>query len=1715
MPSTAVRLKAYGDWLVSNKNKQGSPEFEKVAAEYRALRSQPMQGVETPAQPEQPAPKERPGFWGSLMESAETLGLADEAAEFAANPTDENRRKFLAAGESKFQSVGGFGKGENWEALKELVGGSIGAMVAPVAAGSVASVFTTPLGGLAAGYGTATTQETTQGLLLQAREQERALAEGRTPKEISALKAVAAGAASAGLDYIGFSRLRAVVEATPFLKNLITPSEELAEEAAKNLVQAARDGTLKSTARGTVEGVVKGTAFEVPQEVAQTALQRWQAGLSLSDQEARDEYTQAAIGAAILGPVMGGAAGAIGARAEREKGEALVSAEDKAAADLAEANKPPPLVEQPPKVPAETAPIKSRQEPLSLGVKEIRDEILKMESVQNTRAEMMSDLDTLRENVENSGGDFDSVLERIRQNFDSTATRIDIFAKRLDELSKAPDATATTSVAPIPQTAAAQQTLQIDSTLAKGLNLPGADTAPKGQPFVVSSGPVAPIPQIAGAQQTLGLPQTGVQETPANVGTAPVAPIPQNAAAQQALPIPATETVEDPIYRQAVAAVVQTGDPTVSTIQSVLKVGYRQASELLTRMELEGVVSRPDPKTMQRKVMMGQAPEVSSAAEQVSPRVAEQVKPEPVGGGDVLPPSGSPAAGPAVTGVEAAGVEPAARVAGDVATGEAAVKPALEEKTSDQLFKEIEDLKSQALSLLVGKFGKRPAGGTKKRKEYDALQERIAELTGQWGRQVSKEQAARVASDVATGEAAVEPALTAEPSAEAAALPPIPEISEDATDAEIQAYYEAVQARDAAMGIKPTPVARKKKKKSKLQDLPELKGVDLNDLGNAVGKAVKGLPALTDNVRDAIRRILDLNTLGDNARRGVYAFLSLHQQAQLFIKELPGLKDFLRVIQSRAGALKARREVLDRNVRRWSRILRENNAQMEEFFDVANESSRLQIQFKSAAFANHSLTKRFNALPKDLKKIYWEMLKSYSDMADEYLNLVTKNVSESAAKEFRAAMAEKRLKVYLPLYREGDYWLRYQDAKNETVVRAFETYAARAAAQKEAEKQGAKGFQSFGRIEEVYKPGDVGPFFDKVVKELEEQGISKEVGNALYNLYLDQIPTTSVRQQFRKREGLKGYEQNLIKVYSTIASRMANQLTNLEYVPEIDKAHAQVIEQMNAEIAQSDSLAVKALKENLDAQMDYIRNPVNSSMVNGLASFSYFWFIIGNVSTAAINLMQVPGVVYPYLAGEFPNKAGDALTEAKNIYLAGGWDNDIEGEKRTISDWTFGVGLKKGTPLARLYEIAVQQSAIRRSSGYDAIQGQQKDYSESDYVGKKVFAEQLLGWTFQNSERFNREVTLIAAFNLQLEKNGGDVNAAAQYAIDVVEDTHGSVLNETAPRAFQSNLGKVAFVFKSFAQTQIFLQYRLLQKILKGKDLETRKVAAKQFAGIMGMAFLFAGVQGLPLYGAASVLAGLIEEAFGDEDNPMDPDEYLRQAIGSLAYKGPISQLLQSDIASRTGFNNMLWREDEKRVEEIGPFLFAAEQIFGASYAALMNIYRAGADWWDDEVSTYRALESSMPAAIKNGMKAWRFAKEGALTRKGDAIVEDFSAVNIALQGLGFSPLEFAEKSTAAGKIASQQSKMQKRKEVIFNKIYLARKNGNKEDVAEARAALEKYNSSPFVIASGEQIDAADINRSVATREARAKQSVYGIRVKPKSAAAYEQFKPEGYGEGT
>jgi hypothetical protein len=249
-------------------------------------------------------PTEYAGFSGSMMEAATTLGAADEAAAFAANPTDENRQALLKAAESKYKSAS-FGLsptedlsvlGRNWEALKEMAGGSLGFLAAPIAAGAVT-------GGIG-GYGTVAAQYGVQNIARQAQEQQAAIEAGRAPEELSLGKAAAAAAGQTALDVVGGKVFGPLLSRFPLLKNLAVGGKP-AEDSLKVLADAVKKGTLERVSGGAVvKGIGKGVAFEAPQEMAQQALEMWQAGIPVD--QWRDELIQAGVGGAILGGPLGG-----------------------------------------------------------------------------------------------------------------------------------------------------------------------------------------------------------------------------------------------------------------------------------------------------------------------------------------------------------------------------------------------------------------------------------------------------------------------------------------------------------------------------------------------------------------------------------------------------------------------------------------------------------------------------------------------------------------------------------------------------------------------------------------------------------------------------------------------------------------------------------------------------------------------------------------------------------------------------------------------------------------------------------------------------------------------------------------------------------------------------------------------------------------------------------------------------------------------------------------------------------------------------------------------------------------------------------------------------------------------------------------------------------------------------------------------------------------
>jgi len=267
------------------------------------------------------APRRQAGFVESFKEAATTLKAAPAAAKFAAAETPEEKaaaRKALlaqAGGEefdtTAFADIKDLPSALDW--AKQVAGSSAGALVAPAAA----ALATGPVGGAAA----LGTQYTTENLIRQAREQERAIAEGRAAEETAVGRAVVGAAGQTALDVVGFKFFQPLFKSFPLVGKIFGESgEKGVSEAGSKLAQAIENKSLTFKG-GIARGVAKGVAFEIPQEIAQTALERWQAGLSLTDPEARSEYLEAGAGAVLLGGGLGGASGFVSTRNEKRRAE--------------------------------------------------------------------------------------------------------------------------------------------------------------------------------------------------------------------------------------------------------------------------------------------------------------------------------------------------------------------------------------------------------------------------------------------------------------------------------------------------------------------------------------------------------------------------------------------------------------------------------------------------------------------------------------------------------------------------------------------------------------------------------------------------------------------------------------------------------------------------------------------------------------------------------------------------------------------------------------------------------------------------------------------------------------------------------------------------------------------------------------------------------------------------------------------------------------------------------------------------------------------------------------------------------------------------------------------------------------------------------------------------------------------------------------------------
>jgi hypothetical protein len=175
--------------------------------------------------------------------------------------------------------------------LKELAGGSLPYMAAPVAAGVAGSVagsvipgVGTALGGIGASFAASAAQFSGSNLARQ-------IDEGKSFQEASGAKALAGALPMAALDTFALGKI-------PGVRQILGRAGiEVSEGAAAAI---ARKGVANAVIDYTT-ATGKALTYEGATEAGQQFIERLQAGLNIGDEAARGEYFDSFIGGAILG----------------------------------------------------------------------------------------------------------------------------------------------------------------------------------------------------------------------------------------------------------------------------------------------------------------------------------------------------------------------------------------------------------------------------------------------------------------------------------------------------------------------------------------------------------------------------------------------------------------------------------------------------------------------------------------------------------------------------------------------------------------------------------------------------------------------------------------------------------------------------------------------------------------------------------------------------------------------------------------------------------------------------------------------------------------------------------------------------------------------------------------------------------------------------------------------------------------------------------------------------------------------------------------------------------------------------------------------------------------------------------------------------------------------------------------------------------------------
>jgi hypothetical protein len=197
------------------------------------------------------------------------------------------------------------------------------------------------------------------------------------------------------------------------------------------------------------------------------------------------------------------------------------------------------------------------------------------------------------------------------------------------------------------------------------------------------------------------------------------------------------------------------------------------------------------------------------------------------------------------------------------------------------------------------------------------------------------------------------------------------------------------------------------------------------------------------------------------------------------------------------------------------------------------------------------------------------------------------------------------------------------------------------------------------------------------------------------------------------------------------------------------------------------------------------------------------------------------------------------------------------------------------------------------------------------------------------------------------------------------------------------------------------------------------------------------------------------------DDDEDDAETILRKHIGEFAYKGPVTALLGTDISSRIGLSNLLYRDNPYNAGASVP-----ERVFeiagGPAWSVASSYGRGMKDILSEDGNVERGIEAMLPAAVRNLVKGTpvigRYARDkGILTRRGDPILDDVTTGGLIAQMIGFPPTDYTLAQEQNQAIKRIDRTVNTKRTKLLKRYYVGLRFG--DDVSDVFNDIAKFNS--------------------------------------------------------